>query len=423
MSSPLGPLVVERARTLIATATEALATLVGGLACCPSGELEDVAAEIARVRLAAENALVEVAREAIERGRPFDTGAASPGAWVEQAAGTSMSGTDARQVGAVAAAITAPSNAPVREALARGAFGVRIAACVLRQNHEFQTSLPWGMSDEMLAPLCTLAESGFDVRELRDWRREMIATYGREGLLDTQQQALAAKRAMSRFVEHEDGMWHAEVRLDPVSYAQVAPALDALSAPSPTAEDDGAVIRDARSAEQRRADAFVELCTVYPGLTGAGVRSTPKTKLIVTMAYRDLVDGIGVGTTTAGQVLSPSAVREVACDAGIIPMVLGGPSVPIDVGREERLATPAQVTALRQRDKGCTFPGCGRPPTWCKAHHIRHWSRLGRTDMSNLALLCQHHHSHVHRHDLTATVDDSGVHWHVHPGALGARAA
>lgn len=242
-------------------------------------------------------------------------------------------------------------------------------------------------------------------------------------MLDKTEHVLAGKRAMSGFVEHDDGMWHARIRLDPVSHAQVAPVLDALSAPVPVTSEDGTVVRDARSAEQCRADAFVELCTTYPGLTGAGVRMMTKTTLVVSMTYQDLVNATGTGTTTQGQVLSPSAVRQLACDAGVIPMMLGGPSEPIDVGREERLASPAQVAALREREKGCTFPGCPRPATWCKAHHIRYWSKLGRTDLDNLALLCQHHHSHVHRHDLTATIDQHGGHWHLPPGALGARAA
>lgn len=115
MTGHLGPLAVERARQMIATAAKALAALVDALGCCPSEELEAVAGEVARVRLVAENALVEVAREAIKRARPFDTGASSPGAWVEQAVGTCLTGVEARRVGVVAAALREPGHAPVRE--------------------------------------------------------------------------------------------------------------------------------------------------------------------------------------------------------------------------------------------------------------------------------------------------------------------
>lgn len=90
-----------------------------------------------------------------------------------------------------------------------------------------------------------------------------------------------------------------------------------------------------------------------------------------------------------GKPVSPSMVRRLACQGRIIPMVLGTASEPLDVGREHRLATSAQVRALRRRDGGCTFPGCERPPSWCQAHHLRHWLDHGPIDLENLTLLCQ----------------------------------
>ena len=56
-------------------------------------------------------------------------------------------------------------------------------------------------------------------------------------------------------------------------------------------------------------------------------------------------------------------------------------------------------------------PGCGRPPHWCDAHHVKHWADGGATALLNLALLCQHHHTVVHQHDLTATVTALDVTW------------
>ncbi|MHB8188741.1 MAG: HNH endonuclease signature motif containing protein, partial [Dermatophilaceae bacterium] len=99
----------------------------------------------------------------------------------------------------------------------------------------------------------------------------------------------------------------------------------------------------------------------------------------------------GAGTTLTGQVLSPQSVRKLACDAAIIPMVLGSQGQPLDVGRTKRLVTPALLAALWARDKGCTFPGCGRPPQWCDAHHVRHWVDGGATSLLNLTLLCAYH--------------------------------
>jgi hypothetical protein len=83
--------------------------------------------------------------------------------------------------------------------------------------------------------------------------------------------------------------------------------------------------------------------------------------------------------TGHGQPLTPETIRQVACDAKVIPMVLGSGAEVLDVGRAIRLATAAQITALRQRDKGCTFPGCDRPPSWTDAHHVNTTSPTGWT--------------------------------------------
>jgi hypothetical protein len=69
--------------------------------------------------------------------------------------------------------------------------------------------------------------------------------------------------------------------------------------------------------------------------------------------------------------------------------------------------------ALYLRDAGCTFPGCSRPPSWCDAHHCRHWCDGGPTDLTNMALLCPRHHTIVHQKGYTATVDACGVTWHL----------
>ncbi|HEV7898594.1 MAG TPA: HNH endonuclease signature motif containing protein, partial [Planosporangium sp.] len=52
--------------------------------------------------------------------------------------------------------------------------------------------------------------------------------------------------------------------------------------------------------------------------------------------------------------------------------------------------------ALILRDRGCAFPGCGRPPRWCDGHHITHWADGGPTTLANAVLLCGFHHRLIH---------------------------
>jgi len=146
---------------------------------------------------------------------------------------------------------------------------------------------------------------------------------------------------------------------------------------------------------------------------GGDAPATSKAQVVVLIDLEHLTDTLrGAGTTLTGQDLSPATVRKLACDASIIPIVLGSQGQPLDVGRTKRLVTPALLAALWVRDKHCTFPGCSRPANWCVAHHVIHWNDGGPTALTNLALLCQHHHTYVHRWDLTATITTLGVTWH-----------
>ena len=98
----------------------------------------------------------------------------------------------------------------------------------------------------------------------------------------------------------------------------------------------------------------------------------------------------------AGSLLAPETVRRLACDAALIPVVLGGAGEVLDLGRTVRLFTPAQTKRLWLRDGGCSYPGCGMPPQWTDAHHLTHWADGGSSDLANAALLCQRHHTIVH---------------------------
>lgn len=142
----------------------------------------------------------------------------------------------------------------------------------------------------------------------------------------------------------------------------------------------------------------------------SGVSPRGATAVAVGIATAGLGSGPSGGGLVFGDPLSVSEVRRIACDTGIIPIVLGAQGEPLDVGREQRLVTSAMRRALIARDGGCVIPGCGAPPGHCDAHHLVHWADGGITAVTNLALVCAPHHRAIHRGVWTVTIVDGQVH-------------
>ena len=90
--------------------------------------------------------------------------------------------------------------------------------------------------------------------------------------------------------------------------------------------------------------------------------------------------------------VSPATARRLACDASVLPVVLGGPSEPLDVARRTPVVSAALRRAVVLRDQRCRFPTCTWPHSWCDAHHATHWADGGETALANLVLLCRPHH-------------------------------
>ena len=172
--------------------------------------------------------------------------------------------------------------------------------------------------------------------------------------------------------------------------AVISAALDALAAPRP-ADDSGP---DLRSAAGRRYDALHELCrrSLHGQPDGSG--DGGKVQLRVTVSLEVLEHRLaGSGTVLdTGQRLSAALARRLACDAQLVPIVLGSAGQPLDVGTAQRCFTGARRIAVEERDGGCVMPGCSRPAAWCEVHHLKHWADGGPTAVHNGALACGEHH-------------------------------
>jgi hypothetical protein len=145
-----------------------------------------------------------------------------------------------------------------------------------------------------------------------------------------------------------------------------------------------------------------------------------QTILDATGTLIDMAPSSGAATTDTGQLISASAARRIACNAGILPVVLGGPGHVLDVGRQERFFTEHQRTALATIYETCAAAECDRPYAWSELHHEDPWSKGGLTDLDRAIPLCGFHHRRMHdpayQHQITRDGDAHG-----HPQERGAK--
>ncbi len=119
--------------------------------------------------------------------------------------------------------------------------------------------------------------------------------------------------------------------------------------------------------------------------------------LVVTIDHERLSRDLGVARLSTGNAISVGEARRLACNAGVVPMVLSGESQPLDVGRKKRFHTPAMRKALAVRDRECRADGCDIPAAWCEAHHSIPWADArGPTNVDDGLLLCSFHHHRAH---------------------------
>jgi hypothetical protein len=136
----------------------------------------------------------------------------------------------------------------------------------------------------------------------------------------------------------------------------------------------------------------------------------PKAHITVTIDFNDLKAATAdkIGHLIYGDALSAATIRRLACDAQILPIVLGSDSQPLDVGTTVRLATGPMRKALIARDKGCVC--CGAPPIYCDAHHVKSWIDGGATKLTNLVLLCRRCHRDLHAGHWDISITNGVVH-------------
>jgi len=198
--------------------------------------------------------------------------------------------------------------------------------------------------------------------------------------------------------------------LDRMAGHRLRLALESVT-PRPTPDD-------ARTCEQRRADAIDTLATTVLALpaTGSGAAVRPHVSLLLTEGtWCALSAARRAGRTVPSAPAEPATLEdgtpvpttEVAaalCDCDLTRVVLDAEAVPLDLGRTQRRYAGAQRRAVIARDRHCGWPGCTANARWCQIHHIAWWDRDGgATSVDNGVLLCSFHHHETHRRDLRIT--------------------
>jgi hypothetical protein len=356
--------------------------------------------------------------EAEEQGAARKAGALGTAAWLKgQGSGAKAARRDVKLAGALAE----PAHAQAREALASGRVGAEQTAVVTAATDALSGAVSLEQRDAFEARLLAQAET-LDPWLLEKAARREAARVDPSGSGDLARAEKAARSQRELVIYSDRGRYVLAGQLDAEGAAYLSAALDPLAAPRPSGLD-GA---DPRTPSRRLGDALVELATRQLAAGELPPSGGTATTVVVTMTLEQLlaadagssadVDSPGAAEVRGGTVdepLSAARARRLACDARLLPAVLGGASEILDWGRAKRLATPAQRAALALRDGGCTFPGCRRPPAWCETHHLVPWLSAGLTDLANLALVCDAHHDLLHSNGWTLTYrPDVGVRWH-----------
>ena len=132
---------------------------------------------------------------------------------------------------------------------------------------------------------------------------------------------------------------------------------------------------------------------------GSRTAGSCRSDVVVHIDLETLTNGLSESSThrtVFGADLPVETIRRIACDANIIPLVLNGAGMPLDIGRSQRLASAAQRRALEATHDTCAFDGCAVAFHACQIHHIDYWESGGSTDLANMVPLCSKHHHAAH---------------------------
>ena len=362
----------------------------------PSGEYAEQVAEVDRATRRLTALKLKLVAAADQAGAARDAGFSGTEAWVARQTRTSRT-TAAREVH-LARDLGSGGHDATSAALDEGLLSPAHADVIVKATG----TLPHGVSDtqrEQVEQALVAKARLFDPEQLRRISRRAIeAVEPDEDVVDAHEDTQlrteeAVARAKSRLTFHDngDGTTTGRFILPTTAVAFLRKIIDSMTAPRRMRAPAEHHLRF--DWDHRRGLAFAELLEHLPT---DHLHDKTAATVVVTIDHRDLQEALKPAHLDSGQVISAGEARRLACGAGLIPAVLGGASVALDLGRESRLFSQAQRMAVGLTHQTCAAVGCERPYAWCELHHQRPWSHGGRTDLDNAVPLCHYHHQRIH---------------------------
>ncbi|WP_114423715.1 HNH endonuclease signature motif containing protein [Nocardioides houyundeii] len=371
------------------------------------GELESAATAL-RLRLSAEAEARRVAEDP-------DLGGAATGtdAWLAGLLGSTRA---SQASGLRLGRLLGSKYAATREAFAAGRLRVdqvRVIVDAAEEAPDRATPEQVAAAEERLVGKATgdSTRSGrpMNAKRLRQAARRMFDPIDRtladehELKMLTREKAGADAETFLSLHENGDGTWSGKFRIPELHGNLLETVLAHLTSPrrlglkraadGTTSSTIDPSAPQSQSYLETRGQGFCELIEHLP-TTGL---SPSQATVLVTLDLDALLTGIGAARLDSGVRITAGEARRMACEAGLVPAVLGGASEPLDLGRERRLHSATQRRALSLSHETCAASGCERPFAWCEIHHHRlSWGRGGATDLDNGLPLCGFHHRKAH---------------------------
>jgi hypothetical protein len=344
-----------------------------------------------------------------------DSGATSTPAWF---AHETKTGRAARFADLHLAEDLADGFEATRQALAAGGIDsekARIVISAVKTLTAEYDDLPPGTHERAEAHMVDLATQ-FDAAELRACGKRLFevvcpeAADAEEGKKLAKEEAKARRLAYYSSRDNGDGTSEGRFKLPTLHAHILKKALEALTSPRRIGEgrldpETGKKLPHSTLLGHGLMELLEDHLSDLPSVNGS-----PFT-LVVTVPLQVLMTGLGVATLDTGHRMSAGEMRRLACKAGIIPMVLDGESMPLDLGREQRLFARYQKLDINHRYGGrCAASNCDRPAAWVQYHHEDPWALGGRTDAKKGIPLCPpHHHMADHPQSWNMTRQPDGT--------------